>query len=314
MTRPLVIGHRGACGYRPEHTLESYRLAIEQGADFIEPDLVMTRDGVLVARHENEIGGTTDVAAHPEFAARRCTRFIDGEPFTGWFIEDFTLAELKRLRARERLPALRPANTAYDGRYAIPTFDEVLAFLADANALRAAQGLHPVGVYPETKHPSYFASIGLPLEGALLDALARGLHGAPVFIQSFEAGNLRALRRVTRHPLVRLATLRAELGDLADVARYADAIGVSKDAVIARDAAGDLAESTGLVADAHRAGLVVHGWTFRAENAFLPRTLRSGSDEAAHGALSRELRVFLDEGIDGFFTDFPDIGSAERDR
>ena len=310
MARPIVIGHRGACGYRPEHTLESYRLAIEQGADYIEPDLVMTRDGVLVARHENEIGGTTDVASHAEFAARRCTRFIDGEPITGWFTEDFTLAELKTLRARERLPALRPSNTAFDGRFEVPTFDEALRFLAATNAARAKQWLPPVGVYPETKHPSYFASIGLPLEQALLDALERGLHGAPVFIQSFEAGNLRALRQRTRHPLVRLATRRAELGDLADVARYADAIGVAKDAVLPRDMRGALSAPTSLVAEAHRAGLAVHVWTFRAENAFLPPALRNGSDAAAHGALAGEMAAFLDAGIDGFFTDQPDIGSA----
>jgi glycerophosphoryl diester phosphodiesterase len=312
MTRPLVIGHRGACGYRPEHTLESYRLAMAQGADYIEPDLVMTRDGVLVARHENEIGGTTDVADHPEFAARRCTRFIDGEPMTGWFTEDFTLAELKTLRARERLPLLRPANTAYDGHFAIPTFDEVLAFLAEANALRAAQGLPPVGVYPETKHPSYFASIGLPLEAALLDALHRGLKGAPVFIQSFEAANLRLLRGMTSHPLVRLAVTRAELGGLKDVASYANAIGISKDAVIPRDARGRLGLPTSLVAEAHAAGLAVHPWTFRAENAFLPVDCRAGADAAARGDLARELAAFLDAGIDGFFTDHPDLARSAK--
>lgn len=306
----LVIGHRGACGYRPEHTLESYRLAIALGADCIEPDLVMTRDGVLVARHENEIGGTTDVAAHAEFAARRCTRFIDGEPVTGWFTEDFTFAELKTLRARERLPQLRAANTAYDGRFDIPAFDEVLEFLAAQNAARAAQGLPPVGVYPETKHPGHFASLGLPLEPALLAALARGARGAPVFIQSFEAWNLRWLRGRTGYPLVRLAETRAVLEPLQEVARYADVLGVAKAMVMPRDARGALAAPTALVAEAHAAGLGVHVWTFRAENEFLPAGYRRGDAPQARGDVEAEIRAFLDAGIDGFFTDQPDAGRA----
>ena len=189
---PLVIGHRGASGYRPEHTLESYRLAAEQGADYIEPDLVTTKDGVLVARHEPEIGGTTNVADHPEFAARKTTKVIDGVAFTGWFTEDFTLAELKTLRAKERIPQIRPANTAYDGKFEVPTFQEVLDLRA-----RLSRKLHrAIGVYPETKHPTYFRSIGLPLEPGLVRTLERnGLNrrGAPVFVQSFETGNLRAL-------------------------------------------------------------------------------------------------------------------------
>ncbi|HMA10529.1 MAG TPA: glycerophosphodiester phosphodiesterase family protein, partial [Steroidobacteraceae bacterium] len=186
MTAPLVIAHRGASGHLPEHTLPAYALALLQGADYIEPDLVATRDGVLVARHENQISGTTDVAAHGEFAARRRTQPVDGVPVTGWFTEDFTLAELRTLRARERLPQLRPENARHDGEFGIPTFDEILALLSQVNAARRAQGQPLAGVYPETKHPTHFASLGLPLEPPLLAALAERGGGAPVFIQSFE--------------------------------------------------------------------------------------------------------------------------------
>jgi glycerophosphoryl diester phosphodiesterase len=195
---PIVIAHRGASGERPEHTLAGYKLAIDLGADYIEPDLVLTKDGVLVARHENEISETTDVAAHPEFAARKATKTIDGQAVTGWFTEDFTLAELKTLRARERLPKLR--STEYDGRFEIPTFEEILTLLAEVNKGRPK----PVGVYPETKHPGYFVSIGLPHEAPLLRVLDRfGYRGrtAPVFIQSFEVGNLMDLRAKSELPL-----------------------------------------------------------------------------------------------------------------
>jgi glycerophosphoryl diester phosphodiesterase len=314
---PLTIAHRGASGSRPEHTLAAYELAIERGADFIEPDLVMTRDGVLIARHENEIGGTTDVAAHPGFAARRRRQLIDGVWFEGWFTEDFTLAELRTLRARERLPALRPQNARFDGQFAIPTFAEILALLARVNAARTK----PVGVYPETKHPSHFRSIGLPLEGVLLEALASEPATLPVFIQSFETGNLRELRRRTDLPLVQLVELeggpwdrRADGFDadalcspagLAEVAGYANAVGVHKQRVIPRDAAGRLLAPTVLVDDAHRAGLAVHAWTFRKENEFLPLELRRGPSLAAHGDLAAEIRAHVDAGIDGYFTDFP---------
>jgi glycerophosphoryl diester phosphodiesterase len=311
--RPLVIGHRGASGYRPEHTLASYALAIEQGADYIEPDLVMTGDGVLVARHENEIGGTTDVAARPEFSARRRTQFIDGEPVTGWFTEDFTLAEIKSLRARERLPQTRVANTAYDGCFDIPTFTEILALLAGANQVRAARGLPAVGVYPETKHPTHFANLGLALEAPLLAALADGSQGAPVVIQSFEAGNLRWLRQRTAYGLVRLAETREVLGPLDDVATYADVLGVAKSMVIPCDSSGGLAAATPLVDDARRAGLAVHVWTFRAENTFLPTQYRRGPEPGTCGNLEAEIRRFLDSGIDGFFTDQPDVGRAAVD-
>src|SRR4051794_16712677 len=201
--RPLVIGHRGAPGYRPEHTLASYRLAAELGADYIEPDLVSTKDGVLVARHEPEISGTTHVADHPEFASRKTTKVIDGITFTGWFTEDFTLEELKTLRAKERIPDIRPANQRFDGKFEVPTFQEVL----DLRAALSRKLHRQIGVYPETKHPSYFRSLGLPLEPKLVTTLNRnGLNrkGAPVFVQSFEIGNLQALNHVLKVPLVQL--------------------------------------------------------------------------------------------------------------
>jgi glycerophosphoryl diester phosphodiesterase len=320
---PLVIGHRGASGYRPEHTLASYRLAAEQGADYVEPDLVSTKDGVLVARHENEIGGTTDVAQHPEFADRQTTKVIDGVSVTGWFTEDFTLAELKTLRARERLPQIRPQNTAYDGQFEIPTFQEVL----DLRKRLSGELGRPIGVYPETKHPTYFRSIGLPLEGALVRALTRnGLNhpGAPVFVQSFETGNLRRLRDELRVPLVQLldAPSKKPVGDdrtygelatpagLASIAEYADGVGPSKDYIVPRNADGSSAAPTSFVDDAHAAGLVVHPYTFRRENTFLPLELRSSADPAGIGDLEAELRQFIALGVDGFFTDNPDIGVA----
>jgi glycerophosphoryl diester phosphodiesterase len=300
LSNVVVIAHRGASGERPEHTLESYQLAIEQGADYIEPDLVMTRDGVLIARHENEIGGTTDVADHPEFAARRRTQVIDGETMTGWFTEDFMLAEIKSLRARERLPELRPLNRAFDGRFSIPTFDEILQLATEANRRR---GSGPrIGVYPETKHPAHFAAIGLAQEAAVLEALERfeyGREGSPVFIQSFDPNNLMQLRGMTHLPLVQL--LEYELGDMRRIAEYADAIGIAK----------SLATPKG-VADAHALDLAVHVWTFRAENEFLPDDLKVGAVPADHGNLYGEIERYLSRGIDGFFTDFPAIGVQAR--
>ncbi|HEY9862027.1 MAG TPA: glycerophosphodiester phosphodiesterase family protein, partial [Candidatus Obscuribacterales bacterium] len=200
---PIVIGHRGASGLRPEHTLAAYELAIAQGADYIEPDLVATKDGVLVARHENEISGTTDVAERPEFSDRKTTKTIDGVAYTGWFTEDFTLAELKTLRAKERIPGLRPGNTAFNGQFEIPTLQEVI----DLAQRKSAELGRTIGIYPETKHPSYFDSIGLSLEEPLVETLNQngyiGLN-APVFIQSFEVGNLQQLNQLTDVPLVQL--------------------------------------------------------------------------------------------------------------
>lgn len=323
-SQPLIIAHRGASGERPEHTLAAYALAIAQGADFIEPDLVMTRDGVLVARHENEISETTDVADHREFAARRRTKIIDGQSVTGWFTEDFTLAELKTLRAIERLAMLRPANRAYNGQEAIATFAEVLA-------LAKASG---VGVYPETKHPSYFAAIGLDMDKPLLAALRNaglGRAHARVFIQSFEVGNLRRLAKRTRLPLIQLIAADAGPVDapgvtpgqmlsqegLAAIAQYAQGIGVQKSLLVPRDEAGASLPATDLVARAHAIGLAVHAWTYRAENAFLPLELRRGDSNARdflglHGALDQEIGQALDLGVDGVFTDFPAAGVAAR--
>lgn len=301
MPEIVVIAHRGASGERPEHTLESYRLAIEEGADYIEPDLVMTRDGVLIARHENEIGGTTDVARHPEFASRRRTQIIDGATTTGWFSEDFTIAEIQTLRARERLPELRPQNRPYDGQFMIPTFDEIMQLVVDTNRRRADTAR--LGVYPETKHPAHFAGIGLPLEHSVLDTLARfdyTAEGCPVFIQSFDPRNLRQLRDMTRLPLIQL--LEHELGDLRAIAEYADGIGIAK----------AMGTAAGVRA-AHAENLKVHVWTFRAENEFLPDDLKIGVEPAAHGNLEAEIRRFLDRGIDGFFIDFPAVGVRVRD-
>ena len=331
---PIVIGHRGASGYVPEHTLVSYFIAAQMGADYVEPDLVMSKDGVLVARHENEISGTTDVAARREFAARRTSKTVDGVAITGWFTEDFTLAELKTLRAKERIPNIRPGNARFDGKLEIPTLEEVLALVQGLNAERARRRLAPVGVYPETKHPSYFAGIGLAMEEPLVKALRRfGYRGkkAPVLIQSFEVGNLKRLARMTDLPIVQLLDARGRPYDfvargdrrgyadlakpegLAEIARYADGIGVNKDLMIPRTALGALSAPTTLVADAHAAGLFVHGWTFRAENSFLPADFRAGIDPAAPGDLAAELKQFLKLGMDGFFTDQPDIGVRARD-
>ena len=306
----IVIAHRGASGERPEHTIASYSRAIDQGADFIEPDLVLTKDGILVARHENEISETTDVADKAEFADRKTTKTIDGQKMTGWFTEDFTLAELKTLRAKERLPQLRKDNMAFDGQFEIPTFEEILT-LAKA---------HNVGVYPETKHPSYFASIGLPHEAPLLAMLTRFGHvtkDAPIFIQSFEVENLKALRPKTKLRLIQLMEEKGSPADRSDmtypqmataeglkiVATYADGVGPNKAMVIPRTMIGNLGTPTTLVADAHKVGLAVHPWTFRRENYFLPLAQKSGVDPRGIGDVQAEMKAFLATGIDGIFSD-----------
>jgi glycerophosphoryl diester phosphodiesterase len=330
-TAPLVIGHRGASGYRPEHTLASYELAARMGADFIEPDLVSTRDHVLVARHENEISGTTDVASRPEFAGRKATKVVDGTTLTGWFTEDFTLTELKTLRARERLPLVRQESTIYDGRFEIPTLAEVLALRE-----QLSKELHrQVGVYPEAKHPTYFRSIGLDLETPLVQQVrGAGLDrvGAPIFIQSFELTSLQSLRQRfgVKAPLVFLTSPSGAPYDLAssgDPRTYAqlttvaglrslsgivDGIGPDKRQVIPRSVNGMLGRPTTLVADAHQAGLKVHAYTFRAENTFLPLDFRVGTDPAAYGRAIDEQVRYLQTGIDGLFTDQADIGLVAR--
>ena len=309
---PLLIAHRGASGERPAHTLAAYERAIDQGADFIEPDLVLTKDGVLVARHENEIGGTTDVADHPEFADRKTTKVIDGVEMAGWFTEDFTLAELRTLRARERLPDLRPANKRFDTLYQIPTFEEILKLVR----AKEAESRRRIGLYPETKHPSYFAGIGLAHQAPLLDLLNRYgymTEADPVFIQSFEVGNLKALRAATRLRLIQLVDAEGGPADLpgtryddlltvqglADIATYADGIGPSAALVIAPEGA------TALVGRAHDAGLQVHVWTLRMENPFLPAQYQRGDDPEGRGDFAGYVRAMVRTGVDGLFSDFP---------
>lgn len=313
LSPPIVIAHRGASGERPEHTIAAYELAIAQGADVIEPDLVPTRDGVLVARHENEISETTDVADRPEFADRRTTKTIDGREQTGWFTEDFTLAELKTLRAKERLPLLRPDNAKFNGEETIPTLEEVIALAKK----------HKVAIYPETKHPSYFAAIGRETDTPLVAALKQAgwdNAAAPVFIQSFEVKNLKRLQQMTGVRLIQLLDAQGGPADgavpsyaematpagLREIAAYAWGIGPNKAMLW------DGSLPAALVRDAHAQGLRVHPWTYRAENFFLPSRFRSGVDPRGHGALEEEISSALRLGIDGFFTDFPATGVKAR--
>ncbi|MGW1931779.1 glycerophosphodiester phosphodiesterase [Streptomyces sp. NPDC001919] len=329
---PTVIAHRGASGYRPEHTLGSYRHALDLGAHVIEQDLVPTRDGHLVCRHENDITGTTDVADHPEFASRRTTKSVDGVSLTGWFTEDFTLAELKTLRAEERIPAVRQENTLYDGRWTIPTFEEVLRWAEEEGRRRGRR----IWLHVETKHPTYFRSLGLGLEerlARLLRRYGRDRADSPVFLQSFEPTSVRRLAELVDPPGVVLLsgpTSRpwdfVEAGDprtVADlvtpeglrwIASYAKGIGPSLDLVIPKDASGRLGDPTTLVHDAHRAGLILHPYTHRNENSFLPVEFRRGTDPAAYGDSFGALRRYLATGIDGIFSDNPDtalLGAAD---
>jgi len=295
LSRPLIIAHRGASGHRPEHTLEAYRLAVEMGADFIEPDLVSTKDGVLIARHENEIGGTTDVA--DRFPDRKTAKTVDGQTMTGWFTEDFTLAEIKTLRARERLPF---RSHAYDGRFPVPTFDQIIEL---AQTLSRELG-RPIGVYPETKHPTYFRGLGLPLEDRLLETLQRhrwNTEDSPVFIQSFET-NLRELRPKTRVKLIQLMEGAIPTDEqLRTIKSYADGIGPNTRLILPAIADGTLLPPTDLVARAHALGLFVHVWTLRSEPVFL--------SPSYHGDPALEFRQFAGLGVDGIFTDFPDAAT-----
>ncbi|TAJ71047.1 MAG: glycerophosphodiester phosphodiesterase [Phenylobacterium sp.] len=313
---PIVIAHRGASGERPEHTLMAYRLAISEGADFIEPDLVATKDGHLVVRHENEIAGTTDVASRPEFARRKAEKVIDGQKITGWFTEDFTLAELKTLRARERLPQLRAESARFDGREPIVTYQEVVD-LAKAESARVGR---TIGTYPEMKHPTYFAGIGLPLEQRLADALRKnGLDSktAPVFVQCFEAEPLKTFGKLGKARRVMLVgqgpapvDVKSEAGIKA-IAAFAEGLGPEWPLVIPT-AGGVLGEPTGLVTWAHTAGLQVHPWTVRAENAFLPKNLQRDGGPAAHGDVDAVFKTIYAAGVDGLFSDFPGLAVKAR--
>ncbi|MEW2559708.1 glycerophosphodiester phosphodiesterase [Streptomyces griseorubiginosus] len=328
---PTVIGHRGASGYRPEHTFGSYQLALDLGADIVEAgDLVPTRDGHLVCRHEPEIGGTTDVADHKEFADRRTTKVLDGVSVTGWFTEDFTLAELKTLRAIERIPANRPHNTLYNGRWEIPTFEEVLKWQDEQTRRRGKQ----VWIYPETKHPTYFRKLGLGLEervAKLLHKHGKDRRNSPVILQSFEPTSIQRLNKLVDNPLVVLLSAAntrpfdfVETGDprtvadlitpkgLREIAGYAQGIGPTLDLVITKKADGSLDKETTLVADAHKVGLILHPYTMRNENPFLPAEYRKGSDADAYGDAFGAFRRYFATGIDGVFTDNPDTGVLAR--
>ncbi|WP_405766065.1 glycerophosphodiester phosphodiesterase [Streptomyces sp. NBC_01538] len=328
---PTIIGHRGASGYRPEHTFGSYQLALDLGADIVEAgDLVPTRDGHLVCRHEPEIGGTTDVADHPEFASRKTTKVLDGVSVTGWFTEDFTLAELKRLRAVERIPANRPHNTLYNGRWEIPTFEEVLCWQDEQTRKRGKQ----VWIYPETKHPTYFRALGLGLEervAKLLKKHGKDKKNSPVILQSFEPTSIQRLNRLVGNALVVLlsgantqpwdfvttgdprtvADLIKPAG-LKEIASYAQGIGPTLDLVIPKDSTGALTSPTTLVADAHEAGLILHPYTMRNENPFLPANFRKGTDADAYGDVFGAYRTYFATGIDGVFTDNADTGVLAR--
>ena len=331
-----VIGHRGASAHRPEHTLAAYQKAIDDGADFIEPDLVITKDGVLVARHENAIAilnadgslkeATTNVADKAEFAARKTTKTIDGKAITGWFVEDFTLAELKTLRARERIPAIRPANTAFNDQFEVPTLQEVI----DLAKAQTAQTGRTIGIYPETKHPTYFQSIGLPLEAPLLATLGKNgwnRADAPVLIQSFEVSNLRALKQQTPVRLMQLVAPKGQPYDYAAqgkpegfaemltpqglraMATYAWGVAPSKSMVLPVGKSGEVGAVLPLVAEAHAAGLKVHVWTLRPENNFLPAAYKTepASDKTRRGRAVDEAVLFVNSGVDGIFNDDPAV-------
>ncbi|MEP7021000.1 MAG: glycerophosphodiester phosphodiesterase [Pseudonocardiales bacterium] len=327
---PLVFGHRGAAGYRPEHATAGYELAARMGADYIEPDLVPTKDGVLVDRHEPEISQTTDVASHPEFATRKTTKIVDGVSTTGWFTTDFTLAELKTLRAIERLPAIRQHNTLYNGKYQVPTLQEDIDLW---KALAKKFNRH-LGLVPEIKHSTFFRSLGLPMEQRVLDVLRRnGLEHADsgIVIQSFEVGNLQWLHRRTDVALMQLTSAAGAPADfvangdprtyadicsaagLKTVAHYATFLGPDKNQIVPRDATGKLLSPTSLIHFAHQAHLLVAPYTFRNENNFLPLDFRRGTNPADYGDAFAEYKLFYALGVDGVFSDDSDTAIAARD-
>ncbi|THD68362.1 glycerophosphodiester phosphodiesterase [Phenylobacterium sp.] len=320
---PLMIAHRGASGERPESTLLAFRQAIAEGADFIEPDLEMTKDGHMVVRHENEISQTTDVARRPEFASRKTTKSVQGAQVTGWFTEDFTLAELKTIRCRERLPQLRPGSAAYDGQEQIPTYQEVID-LAKSESARLGRA---IGTYPELKHASHFAGLGLPMEGRLADMLKKnGLDSptAPVFVQCFDVEPLKTFKTLSRAPRIQLVSPNGSPTDsqttykemvtasgMKTIATYANGVGPDWSMVIPT-VDGGLGPATDLVKNAHAAGLKVHPWTVRAENFFLPPKLRNGIDPAVHGDVDAVYHALYAAGIDGLFSDFPGLAAKAR--
>jgi glycerophosphoryl diester phosphodiesterase len=318
---PLVIGHRGASGYRPEHTIAAYELAIQMGADYIEPDIVSTKDGILIARHENDISETTDVANRPEFSNRKTTKKIDGKDVNAWFTEDFTLAEIKTLRAKERLPF---RNHSFDGRFEIPTLQEVI----DLAKRKSVQTGRTIGIYPETKYPTYFQSINLPLEKPLVSILETNGYTSkndPVFIQSFEVENLKQLDKMTDLPLIQLldeankqpydfvvkgdSRTYGDLtspNELAKIAEYADGLGPYKRLIVPAGKDKRLKPTTSLINDAHAVGLRVHTWTFRNEDQYLAPDY--------NGNFQAEYEQFFKLGIDGVFSDFPDSAVTARNR
>lgn len=321
--KPLIIGHRGASGERPESTLMAFTLAIAEGADFIEPDLVLTKDGHFVVRHENEISQTTDVALRPEFEKRLTTRQIQGQAVSGWFTEDFSLEELKTLRCRERLPKLRPESAKFNGQESIPTYQEVI----DLAKSESARLKRTIGTYPEMKHASYFAGLGMPMEGRLADILkTNGLDSptAPVFIQCFDVLPLKTIMTLSKAPRIQLVSPDGGPTDVAlrykdmvsasgmkAMAAYANGVGPDWSMVIPT-VDGGLGPATALVSDAHAAGLAVHPWTVRAENVFLPPKLRNGTDPMVHGDVNAVYKALYAAGIDGLFSDFPGLAVKAR--
>ncbi|XP_041974004.1 glycerophosphodiester phosphodiesterase, periplasmic-like [Aricia agestis] len=324
--KPVVVAHRGASGYVPEHTTGAYALAVTMGADYVEPDAVMTKDGHIIARHENELSLSTDVAEREEFANRYRTQNINGVPTSGWFSEDFTLAEIKTLRSIERIPNIRPGNARMDGAYDVPTLQEIIDLV---RGLEISEN-RTIGIYPEIKHSTHFQRIGLGMEQPLVDIFHNnGYIGpdAPVYIQSMEVNNLKELKKITNLRLVQLFGAnrnslpfdQAELGTdltygkmatpegLAEIATYASAVGPDKGYIIPRDENDNLASATSFVADAHRVGLQVHPYTFRSENTYLPREFRSSDADHEIGDMQSELRAFIEAGIDGAFVDQPDL-------
>jgi glycerophosphoryl diester phosphodiesterase len=308
---PAVVAHRGASGHRPEHTLDAYRTAIRMGVDDIELDLVATRDGVLVARHDLELSTTTDIAHRPDLAHLRRTHVVDGVAQRGWFVQDLTVAELKTLATRERMPGTRPASAAYDGAEGVPTLTEVLAMVAAESARRG----RPVGLLLELKHATHHDAIGLPLDVPLLRLLAR--HGldhpwARVSLLSFEAPILRRLAARTRLQVVQLIEAGEEVTAerLDEIDEYADGIGPHASLVLPRDGDGAIGTASTLVRDAHRRGLTVHVWTVRGENRFLPTNLRHGAAPDALGDMAGHVRALLAAGVDGVITDHPEAALA----